>query len=134
MKSVFPAFTNSIVLQASGGLLKQIAGVNFAWHETKVTLPPGSDSAELKERLLQAVNEVVGSYQQEIVRQAEQVMRTSDSDSVVDAVPQVQLQLGAAGIEALVRYPVQLHNAVEIDARVFEALLRVVSPETRCSA
>ena len=119
-------FANSIVLQASGGMLKQIPGVNFSWHETHVTLPPGSDSATLKDRLLQAVNGIVGGYQQEIVDQAKQIARTSESNSVVDAIPQVQLQFTAAGIDARVRYPVQLQHAAEIDERVSEALSQVI--------
>src|SRR5579863_4600249 len=42
------AFANSIVFQASGGLFRQIPGVNFAWHETTLKLPAGSDYVALK--------------------------------------------------------------------------------------
>jgi small-conductance mechanosensitive channel len=118
-------FANSVVFQA-GGLLKQVPGMNFAWHQTKATLPPGSDSAKLKEQLLLAVKEVVGGYQQDIVGQATQIGQLSKSDLIVDAGPQVQLQFAGAGIEALVRYPVPLQHAADIDDRVFEALLQVI--------
>ena len=42
------AFANSIIFQASGGLFKQIPGINLAWHEITVTLPTGADPAALK--------------------------------------------------------------------------------------
>src|SRR6185369_12206488 len=48
------AFANSVVFQTSGGLFKQISGVNFAWHETTLTLPPSADYGVLKEKLINA--------------------------------------------------------------------------------
>ena len=38
------AFANSIVFQASGGIFKQIPGVNLAWHDITLTLPPNADA------------------------------------------------------------------------------------------
>jgi hypothetical protein len=39
----------------------------------------------------------------------------------------VQLRFSADGVEALVRYPVQLQHAAEIDERVSQVLLNVIS-------
>src|SRR5882757_8348733 len=66
------AFANLIVFQASGGLFKQIPGVNLSWRETTLTLPVVSDYAALKDKLLAAVNGAVGEYQEEIVRQTKE--------------------------------------------------------------
>ena len=74
------AFANSIVFQASGGLFKQISGVNFAWHETTLALPAGADYAVLKEKLYNAVNDVVKKYHDEIVRQTKEILRTTSSN------------------------------------------------------
>jgi hypothetical protein len=49
------AFANSIVFQVSSGLFKQIPGVNFAWHQISLTLPPGSDYLTAKDKLMTAV-------------------------------------------------------------------------------
>src|SRR5690606_9937167 len=38
------AFANSIVFQSSGGLFKQIPGINLAWREITVKLPAEADS------------------------------------------------------------------------------------------
>lgn len=125
------AFANSIVFQASGGLFRQIPGVNFTWHESTLSLPAGCDYAAVKERLLNAVNDVVKEYRAEFVRQTKEIQRTTASSSTADATPQVQLHFSATGVEALVRYPVHLQHAAEIDERVSQELVKVLSS---CSA
>ena len=121
------AFANSIVFQASGGLFKQIPGVNFAWHETTVSLPAGRDYAALKQKLMAAVSDVVKEFHEEIVRQTKQIEQTTASSSVGSPLPQVQLHFSAAGVDALVRYPVQLQHEAEIDERVSKELMRVIA-------
>jgi small-conductance mechanosensitive channel len=124
------AFANSIVFQASGGLFKQIPGVNFAWHETTVSLPATADHTALKEKLMAAVSEVVKEFHEEIVRQTKQIEQTTASSSVGGALPQVQLHFSAAGVDALVRYPVQLQHEAEIDERVSQELMKVIASAT----
>jgi small-conductance mechanosensitive channel len=121
------AFANSIVFQASGGLFKQIPGVNFAWHETTVALPADRDYVLLKEKLMTAVTNVVKEFHEEIVRQTKQIEQTTASSSVGSALPQVQLHFSAAGVDALVRYPVQLQHEAEIDERVSKELMKVIA-------
>jgi small-conductance mechanosensitive channel len=112
------AFANSIVFQSSGGLFKQIPGVNFTWHEMTVSLPAGADATAIKDKLLAAVTRVVDKYHDEIVRQTKEIEKTTSSTAGGDAKPQVQLHFAAAGVEALIRYPVNLQHAAEIDERV----------------
>ncbi|MEA3177623.1 MAG: hypothetical protein QOI59_1146 [Gammaproteobacteria bacterium] len=122
------AFANSIVFQASGGLFKQISGVNFAWRETTLALPAGADYTALKEKLFNAVNDVVKKYHDEILRQTKEIQRTTSSNAavVVSAQPQVQLRFTASSVEALVRYPVEIQHAAEIDEKVSEAMIAVI--------
>jgi small-conductance mechanosensitive channel len=121
------AYANSIVFQPTGGLFKQIPGVNFAWHETTWKLPAGCDYVLIKEKLLAAVVNVVKDYHEEIVRQTKQIETTTASSSVGGAQPQVQLHFSAAGVEALVRYPVQMQHEAEIDERVSKEVMKVIS-------
>lgn len=121
------AFANSIVFQSSGGLFKQIPGVNIAWHETTMKLPGGSDSAVIKAKMLEAVTKVINEYRVEIERQTQEIQRSTASVSAGDAHPQVTLKFSVEGVEALVRYPVHLQHAAEIDERVSRELLRVIS-------
>lgn len=121
------AFANSIIFQASGGLFKQIPGINLAWHEITLTLPAGSDYAAIKARLIEAVTDVIKDYRDDILRQTQEIQKTASSSVAGDAQPQVQLRFSAAGVDALVRYPVQLQHAAEIDERVSRELLNAIS-------
>jgi small-conductance mechanosensitive channel len=121
------AFPNSVVFQASGGLFRQIPGVNFVWREATLHLPSGSDFAAMKDEMLSALRNVVKDYNDDIARQTKQIEKTTASASVGSAVPQVQLHFSASGVEAVVRYPVQLQHEAEIDERVSQALTRIVS-------
>jgi small-conductance mechanosensitive channel len=120
------SFANSIVFQSPGGLFRQIPGVNFGWHELTLNLPPGSDYVALKDRLLSKLNAILDEYRGDIARQAETMRRTSASAETTDVTPQVQLQYSASGVQALVRYPVPLNRAAEVDERVSRALHEVV--------
>ena len=122
------AFANSIVFQSSGGLFKQISGVNFVWHETTLALPAGADYAALKEKLYNAVYGVVKKYHDEIIRQTKEIMRTTSSTAagVASADPSVQLRFSASTVDALVRYPVEIQHAAETDEKVSEAMIAAI--------
>jgi small-conductance mechanosensitive channel len=121
------AFANSIVFQAANGLFRQVAGVDFVWHEATLALPAGSDYAAIKIRLLAALNDVLSQNHEELARQTQQLEKATASTTVVNPVPQVQLRFTPAGVEALVRYPVHLQHQAEIDERVSEEILKVLS-------
>jgi hypothetical protein len=124
------AFANLIVFQASGGLFKQIPGVNLAWHETTLMLPPVEDYAALKAELLSAVSAIVGEYAEEISRQSREIERTTSSAAAADLVPQVQMHLSSDGhMEATFRYPVHGQHAAEIEERVSAAVLKVIAAQ-----
>jgi small-conductance mechanosensitive channel len=122
------AFANSIIFQASGGLFKQIPGVNLAWHEITLSLPPDSDYTALKDRIAAAAASVIKDYREDIVRQTQEIQKAASSKTAGDPQPQVQLRFSAEGVEALVRYPVQLQHAGEIDERVSREVLSVIAP------
>ncbi len=66
-------------------------------------------------------------YHEEIVRQTQAIQKTASSHAVGEVQPQVQLRFSAAGVDAVVRYPVQVQHAAEIDERVSRELLAVLS-------
>jgi len=123
------AFANSIVFQASGGIFKQIPGVNLAWHDIKLTLPSKADPSAMKEKFLAAANQVLSEYSDDMARQTREIQKTTTLHDRVEAPAeaQVQLSFSASGVEALVRYPVQLQHAAEIDERISRELLNVVT-------
>jgi len=121
------AFANSIVFQASGGIFKQIPGVNLAWHDITLTLPPKADPSAMKEKLLAAANQVLSEYSEDMARQTREIQKTTSLHAGGEAQAQVQLRFSASGVEALVRYPVQLQRAAEIDERISRELLKVIT-------
>jgi small-conductance mechanosensitive channel len=127
------AFANSIIFGASGGLFKQIPGINLAWHEITVRLRSGADAAALKAQLIEAVSGVLKDYRDDILRQTQEIQRTAQVHGSVDAQPQVQLRFSSEGVDAIVRYPVELMHAAEIDERVSREVLHVISSEPAAS-
>jgi small-conductance mechanosensitive channel len=121
------AFANLIVFQTSGGLFKQIPGVNLSWHETTLVLPAVSDYPALKDKLLAAINAVLSEYGEEIARQSREIERTTATSAVTDLAPQVQMHLSNGHMEAVIRYPVHREHAAQIDERVAQAVMKVIS-------
>ncbi|HKS54194.1 MAG TPA: mechanosensitive ion channel domain-containing protein [Steroidobacteraceae bacterium] len=128
------AFANSIIFQSSGGLFKQIPGVNLAWHEVTFNLPAGADYGALKDEMVKAVARVIADYQEDIVRQTREIQKTASTHDSGEPQPSVQLRFSAAGVDAIVRYPVQLSHAAEIDERVSRELLNVISAHASAAA
>lgn len=120
------AFANSIVFQVASGLFKQIPGVNFAWHELTLALPAGADYAHIKQQLIAAVTAALKDSHAEILRQTQEIQRTTASGAAADALPKVQLSYSGTGVEAHIRYPVHLKNAADIDERVSQEVSDVV--------
>jgi small-conductance mechanosensitive channel len=121
------AFPNSVVFQVTTGLFKQIPGVSFTWHDITLALPPEGDYESIKQKLFAAANEALAEYREEIQRQTRELQRSTLSSAGGDALPTVQLSYSAKGVDAHVRYPVQLAHAAEIDERMSRALLQVIS-------
>jgi small-conductance mechanosensitive channel len=121
------AFPNLIVFQATGGLFKQIPGVNLSWHEITVPLPAVRDYATLKQRLLEAVRSVTADYRGEIERQSREIRDMSLSGDGIAAEAQVQMHIVDGHMQAQIGYPVHLQHAADIDERVSQAVLAILS-------
>ena len=128
------AFANLIVFQASGGLFKQIPGVNLSWHESSLNLPPLTNYGALKEKLQSAIAAVLTKYQAELSRQSREIERTTSTVSASDPTQFVQMHLVDGRMVAVIRYPVHLENSAEIDEHVGEAVLTVIEHETKTVA
>ena len=123
------AFANTIVFQPTAGLFKQIPGTNFLWHEITLKLAPETDYAAVKERLLRVVETVLGDYQEELERQNRAMEHSFVSTSANRFIPKVQVRFTSSALEAVIRFPVNLQQASEIDERVNHELLRELDRE-----
>ena len=119
------AFANSVVFQAAGGIFKQIPGVSLVWRELTLAIPADADYTASKEQLLRAAERVLEEYRDELERQTREMEKTSWS-TAEKAQAQVQLRFSSGSIEAIVRYPVPLQRAAEVEERMSRALLDAI--------
>ena len=125
------AFSNSIVFQSTAGLFKQIPGTSFVWHEITLTLSPDSDYHVVEQRLLGVVEAVFADYHEDIEWQRRQLERTLSYTQPTELRPTSRLRFTQAGLEAVIRFPVTLQNAAEVDDRVTRELLKAIEREPR---
>ena len=120
------AFANSVVFQASGGIFKQIPGVSLAWREFTLSIPGDGDFSAIKQHLLDTAHRVLGDYRDEFDRQTRALQRASSSRAAEHPQADVQLRFSSGSIEAIVRYPVPLQRAAEVEERMSRALLDTI--------
>jgi hypothetical protein len=121
------AFPNLIVFQATGGLFKQMPGVNLSWHEISLPLPQVADYGALKQQLLAAVRAITDEYRGEIERQGREMREMSLSGEQLDAQVHVQMHIVDGHMQARIGYPVHAQDSGDIDERVSQAVLAVLS-------
>jgi small-conductance mechanosensitive channel len=128
------AFPNSVVFQSNAGLFKQIPGTNFVWHEITLTLSPDSDYGAVEERVQEAVEAAFSDYREEMERQHRQMERALTSASVSTLWPRSRQHLTPSGLQVIIRFPVNLKHAAEIDNRLTRELLKALDREPRLKA
>jgi small-conductance mechanosensitive channel len=124
-------FSNSVVLQSSGGFFKQIPGTDFLWREINLTLAPDADYSAVEERLVGAVEKVFSEYREQMEQQSRRLQKTLGAVSVSSLAPQSRLRLTQSGLQVVIRYPVELQNAATIDDRVARGLLDAIEREPK---
>ncbi|MBZ5492157.1 MAG: mechanosensitive ion channel family protein [Acidobacteriia bacterium] len=116
------AFSNSVVFQANSGMFKQIPGTNFLWHEITLTLDPKGHYRQVEQRMMEAVNKVFAEYRDRMEVQRRNVERSLNS-TIAAFCPESRLHLTQTALEVVIRYPVDLEHAGEIDNRVTREIL-----------
>ncbi len=124
-------FSNSVVFQANAGLFKQIPGTSFVWHEITLTLGPEGHYHEAEQRLLEAVNKVYAEYHDNMEQQRRGMERALNSARINEFKPESRLRLTGGGLEIVIRYPVELSGAAEIDDRITRELIEAIDREPR---
>jgi small-conductance mechanosensitive channel len=115
-------FSNSVLFQAGTPLFKQIPGTEYAWHEVAVSLAPGSNYKLVQEKVSSVVGAVYEKYRAIIESQLGGIERRLEVQ-LKAPIPESKLQFTDAGLEFVVRYPVDIRRASEIDDNVTRAVL-----------
>jgi small-conductance mechanosensitive channel len=115
-------FSNSVLFQAGTPLFKQIPGTEYGWHEIAVTLAQGGNYKLVQDKLFGAVNGVYEQYRERIESQLGGIERQTEIQ-LKSPTPEAKLQLSDTGAEFVVRYPVDIRTASDIDDRVTRAVV-----------
>ena len=119
-------FANSVLFQPTTPLYKQVPGTGYAWHEVSVGLAPGGDHRLVHDKILAAVNSVYEGYRG--VMEQQQGTIGDRMEIILKApAPEAKFQFSDDGPTLVIRYPVLLGRASEIDDRVAEALIEITT-------
>jgi small-conductance mechanosensitive channel len=116
-------FSNSVVFEAGKGFFKQIPETSFTWHQITLILAAESNYKEVEERLMGAVNSVLADYKEAMEQQRSHMEQSFAMMSVKSFDLQSRLRLTQTGLEVVIRYPLDLEKASEIDDRITRSLL-----------
>jgi small-conductance mechanosensitive channel len=123
-------FSNSVLFQAGTPLFKQIPGTEYGWHEVTVTLVPDGNYKLVQDRISAAVNSVYEQYRERIEQQLGGIERQTEIQ-LKSPKPEGKLQLSDTGLEFIVRYPVDIRTASEMDDRVTRAVVDLVNSDAQ---
>ncbi len=126
-------FSNAVLFQTGTPLFKQIPGADYAWHEVGVMIAPQGDHKAAQEKLVATVNSVYSQYRQEIERQHANIERRVDIQ-IEPPRPGARLQFVDAGLELLVRYPVEIRRAPDIDEEMTRKVLQLIQTDETLKA
>ena len=102
---------------------------NFTWNELRFTLAPECDYRLAEKRLIEVVNQVFARYRDQVQREYHNMERDLNVPRLEMPRPQSRLRLGDAGIELVIRYPVQLYGAVQTADEVARRLVDAIKRE-----
>ena len=125
-------FSNSVLFGATP-LYKQLPGTSYAWHELALTLSTDTDPTSAQFALTNAANSVYEKYRKEIDHQHAVLERVMDA-AFPKPQPGTKWQFTDAGLELVLRYPVVIEHAEEIDDQMTREVMRVVATNSQLKA
>jgi small-conductance mechanosensitive channel len=121
-------FSNSVLFQPMTPLYKQVPGTEYAWHEALITIAATGNQERVREKSLAAVNSVYNEYREILERQQGTI--GDRMEIILNApAPEARFQFNDDGMVLIIRYPVLLARASEIDDRVAQALAGIIASE-----
>ena len=121
-------FSNAVLFQPSA-FFKQLPGADYVWHEQAFTFGSTVDHKLAEQRLLAAVNEVFDSYKEIIERQHAAAQADSLHIPMPTPRPEGRLRFVGDQLEFIIRYPVEIQRAAEIDDQITRKLMMVMEQE-----
>jgi hypothetical protein len=93
-----------------------------------LSMHPTSSCDQVSKTILTAVDNIYEPYRESIERQHRDVMNWAD---IRAGVPKVEsrLQFAGSGLQLLIRFPVQLENAMKVDEQVTQAMVHLMQED-----
>jgi small-conductance mechanosensitive channel len=120
-------FPNAVFFQPSA-VFKQFPGFDYTWCTLSLKLAPESDFALVESRLLAAVEKVYAEYRETIERQYRAAQASLNLHTEAPR-PEGRLRLVDSHLEFVVRYPVEVRRAAEIEDRLSRELAAAIGKE-----
>ncbi len=127
------AFANSVLFQATTPMFRQFPGTAYTWHEVAVSLQPSANYELVESNMLEVVNNAYKKYRDALDRQHGNLEMRFELP-LTPLKPTAQLQLTGTGLEAVVRYPVNLRNTADTDDEITRSLIEKISKDPEMSA
>ncbi len=125
-------FSNSVLFGATP-LYKQLPGTSYAWHELAMTLSPDIDPAVAQTVLANAAKSVYDKYRKEIDHQHAVLERVLDTAFPIPQ-PSTKWQFTDTGLELVLRYPVIIEHAENIDDQMTREVMRAITTSSQLKA
>jgi small-conductance mechanosensitive channel len=122
-------FSNAVLFGATP-LFKQVPGTSYTWHELALALSPETDPSFAQLVLTNAANTVYNRYRSVIEHQHAVLERLMDT-GMPQPQPRTKWQFSDDGLELVLRYPVDIRRAEEIDDQMTREIMRVISTNTQ---
>ena len=101
------------------------------WHELKLTLASDTDYHVAHERIAKAVESVLSKQKGDMDTQRRRMEMNLTPVSTADFGTRVHLRYTSAGLEAAVRYPVEIGKAADTDDQLMRELLAEAAREPK---
>jgi small-conductance mechanosensitive channel len=125
------AFSNSVVFQATAGLFKQLPGIDFSWRELVLQFAPDSDFHTLRDRVHKAIDTAYSDYRDSLDSQRRRMEMSLSSISAAELKPRMRVHFTTSAIEVIVRFPVVVDKAGEIDERIVGEVFAAIAREPK---
>jgi small-conductance mechanosensitive channel len=119
-------FPNAVLFQPTTPMFRQVPGTHYAWHEISIALQPAGNHKLVEDAMMHAIKDVYEKHQPILDKQQRSIEERFEVP-LAPLRPRAQLHLSDSGLEAVVRYPVNLRNNVEADDEITRRLLELIA-------
>ena len=121
--------SNAVLFQPAA-LFKQVPGTDYVWHTITATIGGEHDPTNVESRINAAIDPVYEGYRPAIEEQHANLQRFVEVETASPGA-EVRSRLIEAGLECVIRYPVDPRAAADIDRRMLAVIREAVLKEPK---